>query len=172
MLGQSWSWTVEVTIVVRDLPLDGDRAGVVLGTVSYEDFVAEVGLLHLEVVGVARGAYGRRAGGEDDEPQHRCARSAPGVRGPLLDLSARAAASAALNGLPPSFKLSSLTVAALCAVRLRRTMAGKPARVGQCGTPPQPVSAANCDLLSSLPKCPTTLDCPVGGTLKRRRRSL
>ena len=56
---------------------------------------------------------------------------------------ARAAASAARNGLPPSFKLSSLQVAALCAVRLRRTVAGKPARVGQCGTPPQPVSAAN-----------------------------
>ena len=94
----------EVTIVVRDLPLDGDRAGVVRGAVSHVDNVAEVWLLHLDVLGVARGAGGRRAGGEDDEPQHRCARSAPGVRGPLLDLSARAASVCCYERAAPKFQ--------------------------------------------------------------------
>ena len=46
-----------VAVVVRDLPLHGGR---VAADVEGD---ALVGLLHLDVVGVARGAHGRRAGG-------------------------------------------------------------------------------------------------------------
>ena len=46
----------EVAVVVRDLPLHGGR-------VADVDGVAEVGLRHLDVLGVARGSHDSRAGG-------------------------------------------------------------------------------------------------------------